>query len=161
MITSILRRTAVLALCTLMAACSDPIGPSDVAGVYELELIDGEPLPAVLFSNEYYIVRVLSDTITLRADGTGTISGVQEFESLQEGVESEGPRARETQIRFGVRNNRIDIEFLCPPNALCTQGPHIVAWKTSDGLSARYPALGPGLIYTRISDALHWLRERP
>ena len=155
------RNLIFIGLAVLLAGCSDPFGPADVDGVYQLERIGDDPLPAVLFSNDHYTLRVLSDTMILYANGTGTIFSVQEGESLDEGFEPSGPIRVETPIGFRVRSDRIEIEFYCPPNAMCVQGPHITAWKTGDRLHARYFALETPLIYSRVADAPDRQRWRP
>lgn len=147
------RRLALLACSLFVLGCSDSLGPEDVAGLYALERIGSEPLPAVLFETEYGIVRVESETILLRADGTGTISGVQESIPWQDGHSATGPVWTERVIRFRTVAGRIEIEFVCAPNESCLLGPHMVARRTTDGLWATYYELRTPLHYARVVSA--------
>jgi hypothetical protein len=134
---------ALAILITLMLGCGESVGPDDAPGSYVLRRVDGDPLPAVLYDNEIYAVRVISDTIRLRADGTGTISGIRDALPLHEGLPAEGPVHASTNIRFKALVKRIEIEYECPPNANCLPPPHLIAHLRSDGLTARW---GPGML---------------
>jgi len=59
----------------LTLACDESLGPGDAAGTYVLRQVEQDPLPTTLSANEFFAVRVISDTIRMRSDGTGTISG--------------------------------------------------------------------------------------
>ena len=57
---------------TPAAPAPAPLTPSAVAGVWTLFTIDGAPLPAVLSQFGDTRIELLSDTLTLAADGTST-----------------------------------------------------------------------------------------
>jgi hypothetical protein len=63
-----MRRLAMFALATTMAACSlDSTGPNgSVAGTYTLRTINGSPLPYTFSGG----LRLVSDDLTLYSDGT-------------------------------------------------------------------------------------------
>lgn len=132
------RRLAILAFSLFALGCSDPLAPDDVDGLYVLQRIGSEALPATLFENECYALRVISEAILLRSNGTGTISGVQQTMSCQDGDTARVARWVEKPIRFQVVGGRIEIEFVCGPNELCIAPPHVVAHRTSAGLRATY-----------------------
>jgi hypothetical protein len=135
-------------------ACGDPLAPEEIAGIYALQRVEADHLPTVLYTNEFVRVRVLADTIRLRADGTGMRFGVWEFEPLQEGLELENPASGETDLRFETVGANIEIAFVCPPNANCLPPPHLVAGKLSEGLLVN---IAPGqrvrlpLLYARVA----------
>lgn len=144
------RRVALLVCSLLVLGCSDSLAPEDVAGVYVLERIGSDPLPAVLFETEYGIVRVESESIRLRADGTGTVSSMKESIPWQDGHSATGPVWSERAIRFRTVAGRIEIEFVCAANESCLPGPHMVARLTSDGLWATYHELRTPLHYAKV-----------
>ena len=79
-------------LIVLALACSGDLGPGTlVSDTYVLEEVDGDPLPTVRASNEDYALYVVADTIRLRADGTGSSSGVYSAEPLRSGIPGQEP----------------------------------------------------------------------
>ena len=151
-------RLAAGAVALLLGAaalgCGDPLRPADVAGAYALVRVESEALPAVLYSNEYVRVRVLADTLRLNADGSGTRIGLRDVEPLQQGVAPAGETRVEGEFRFWTANGRVEVDFICPPNANCVAPPHLVARPVPGGLrvdfdlGARVP-----LFYARVAGA--------
>jgi len=128
------RRLALLACSFITLGCTDSLAPEDVAGLYVLERIGSEPLPAVMWENELNTVLVTSGTIRLRPDGSGTVSGTEESIPRQDGLPATNTSRLDVPIRFRTDGVRIEIEFLCPANANCSPPPHIVARPTLGGL---------------------------
>lgn len=145
---------AVATLVAFTLACGDSVGPGDAPGTYVLRRIDGDPLPAILYDNEIYAVRVISDTIRLHANGTGLIAGVRDFLPLHEGLPPQPPVHQRTRIRYAASGDALEINFECPPDADCVPGPHLIAHIGLDGLTARW---GPSMIgrsplfYTQVA----------
>lgn len=65
------RQTGIFALILGLAACSgDSAGPISFVGAFELQTVNGEPLPAVLLEIENDRLEVTGGRITLNADNT-------------------------------------------------------------------------------------------
>jgi len=118
----------------LAVACGDPVAPRDIAGIYTLHRVDGDPLPAVLFTTEYVRVRVLADTLRLNANGTGLQISVWEGEPLVPGLPAEPPSRVASELRFESKGGRIEVSEICPPNANCAPPPYLVARAVAEGL---------------------------
>jgi len=141
-------------LVALGLACSGDLGPGTVSrDTYVLQEVDGDPLPTVLYSNEYAEVYVVSDTIRLRTDGTGTISGVRSAGSLQPGIPAEEPTWYTADIRFRRLMRGIEIDYVCPANANCVAPPHFTAVERDNRLEVWVaPSLNgrSPMIYTAV-----------
>ena len=134
---------AVLAAAVLIMGCSDPLRSAEVAGTYVLRTIDGDSLPATQGSSgpltDYTIV-VVADTLRLAPDGSGTLITIEDV--VHEGSGGEVERVRlDATLHFSTTDDRVEITFLCPPNALmnCAPGPHMTARPASGGLSVTRP----------------------
>jgi hypothetical protein len=132
----------VAMVAALVLGC-DSTGPGPITrGIYVLQRVAGNPLPAVLQTTDLFNIRVLSDTLLLRSDGTGVISGVREIAPREPGGPAEGPFSIVTPFHSETSRGEIAITFDCPPNALCIEGPHMLARTADGGLTARW---GPGI----------------
>lgn len=131
-----MRLRGLIFLVTLSSlACESSLSPDAVAGTYVLRRVQGDPLPAVLYTTDHSRVRVLSDTLVFRADGEGTRATILEFEPLN----SDGPNqssAMATTFGFRIVGTSIEVGFYCPPNANCVAPPHLVLRPTPNGLIA-------------------------
>ena len=135
--------TASAALVVALLLGCDSTGPRPTGGgLYVLQRVAGAPLPTVLQTTDQVDIRVLSDTLLLRSDGTGVISGVREIVPREPGGPAEGPRSIVTTFHSETGGGQIAITFDCPPNALCIQGPHMLARTADGGLTARW---GPSM----------------
>ena len=138
----------------LAVACGDPVAPGDIAGIYTLQRVDSDPLPAVLFPTEFVRVRVLADTLRLNANGSGVQISVREVEPLVPGLPAERSSRVASELRFETKRGRIEVSTICPPNAICPPPPHFVARAVAEGLRVdvatgqRVP-----LLYTRATGA--------
>ena len=61
----------------LLTACGDPFSPEGVSGVYNLETINGNSLPALSVYGHLFI----AESITLNADGTMSTSLTVQLQS--------------------------------------------------------------------------------
>lgn len=106
---------------TLGLACGPSTMPvEDHTPTYVLREVAGDPLPTLLVTNEHFAFTVLSDTIRLYHDGTGTISGVTSAEPVQPLLLPVPPTWASAEIRYQVLGlgNQLEIEYPCPPDAM-------------------------------------------
>jgi hypothetical protein len=116
-----------------------------------LSAIAAAPLPAVLVSNEFQRVHVISEIIELRPDGTGTRSTVREVEQLNREPATARTRiSTEHELDYHVVRGQIRFAFECPPNAGCVAPPHLLGRATANGLRLTYP--------TQADVPLHFIR---
>jgi hypothetical protein len=149
-------KSSLAILTALTLACDGTLGPVDVTGTYVLRQVAGDPLPTVLFDYDAFVVLVISDTIRLAPDGTGTISGVREVIPLEEGLPGEGPVHRTSNVRFKVIGDQLEIEYVCPGPMPCVPPPQVIARRVPGGLNAEFgprPIGRSPLIYTEIQAA--------
>jgi hypothetical protein len=127
-------------LIALALACNGDLGPGTLSSdTYVLQEVDGDPVPAVLYSNEFVEFYVVSDTIRLRPDGTGTISGVRSAMPLQPGIPGgQDPTWGTADIRFRRVLRGIEIDYVCPANADCVAPPHLFAVERGDRLEVSW-----------------------
>ncbi|HEX5726559.1 MAG TPA: hypothetical protein VFX98_13880 [Longimicrobiaceae bacterium] len=129
---------AALALATgllVSGGCDSALGvdPAEVAGTYVLEAVAGSPLPAVVMENEDFMSTVLADTFRFSGDGTGRQSVRTRLRLHATGV-TENISFQQQTFGYRIRGARIEITYVCAPNALCLPGPHLIARPTADGL---------------------------
>jgi hypothetical protein len=134
--------SAAASLIGLSLGCSQSTAPVDSAAVFVLRRVQAEAVPTVMTQTQFVIVRVISDTIRLARDGTGTISGVREVIPLQNGS-SDGPEHVAINFHYRRTNNHLEFEFDCPDMATCVPGPHLVADVLGNNLSATW---GPSMV---------------
>lgn len=145
---------AVLLSTSVLAACSDPIGPSDVAGMYVLERIGSDALPAVYQSDEYFRLKILADTLWLNEDGSGRRTALLAYEALQGGDDSNGEVPVADEFTFQVVRGRIEIAFACDDTSVCAAPPHFLARLKDGRLQVFNTIVGRvPLIYTDASNA--------
>jgi hypothetical protein len=111
------RSAAQLLLVLLVAAsvaCDDPFRPY-VRGAYVLRRVRGDPLPALFWQTDQAQMRVLADTLTLNADGTGNELWHIELTNHLGTTTSRSERP----LQFEVHGNRLGGTYLCPPGAPC------------------------------------------
>ena len=128
----------------LAMGCGDSLSPAGVAGTYVLRTIDGDSLPttpAISGPRTDYTIVVVADTLRLAPDGSGMLVTIEDI--VHEGSGGEVERVRvDAALHFSTSDGRIEITFVCPPNALmnCAPGPHMTARLASDGLSVSRPS---------------------
>ena len=108
---TIRRAGTALALSVSAFACSNPIAPSDTAGVYGWRGAVNVMLP----SDE--IVRVVADTFVLRRD----MSGVRRTyaERLAVGTQTPVVEIQETVFSYRVAGRAICFSWECPVGVVC------------------------------------------
>ena len=105
--------TGVSAASLLLA----PLTPAAISGVWTLYTVDGAPLPAVLSQQGDIKIELLSDTLTVRADGTSTERAESRFTAGRrvqtDTTVAEGSYKIEGEtIHFAVPNSRRRIATL-------------------------------------------------
>jgi hypothetical protein len=115
-------------------ACESSLSSDAVAGTFVLRRVEGDPLPAVLYTTDHSRIWVLSDTLFFRADGQGTRTTLVEIEPLNSEAPNESS-ARAESFSFRIVRTSIEVN-LCPPNANCVAPPHLVLRPTANGLIA-------------------------
>lgn len=87
-----MRKLLSLLLLLAGAACTDTSAPdTSFTGTYALHSIDGETLPVTVYELEGDFIRILSGSITLRADNTFTTSTTATYQlEGQAGTETNG-----------------------------------------------------------------------
>lgn len=143
-----MRRTTTYAMtlaAVALAACRDALAPDAVAGRWALREVGGAPLPVVRFVANNATIRTLADTLRLGADGRGTHVEVQQT-TLADGTR-QAPTRRETELWHRVAGERLEITHVCPPNANCVAGPHLIARRAGAELVVDAPAGGARHVY--------------
>jgi len=133
MITSVWLHSALASSIVLTLACSESSGPVEEPSTFILRQVQQDPLPTVLAQTETFVIRVMSDTIRLAEDGTGSNGGVRESVPLQ-GGSGEGPVHIANDLHYRLTGNRIEIDFDCPPGADCIPPPHLIADRQGNQL---------------------------
>ena len=145
---------ALSILSTLTVGCRSSLGPDDVAGTYVLERVGDDPLPAEVFRDTHGIVSIIADTMRLGTNGRGSFASVRIIDPV--GIEApQIPNRLDIALTFRIVGSRIEMEFICAPNALCIAGPHLIARQNARGLvvEASLVADAP-LHYRRLPDFL-------
>ena len=125
------RLPALLLAAGLGAACTEPLRPGDVLGTYALQVVAGEPLPAVVDSGSPLIVRVLADTLRMAVDGRGRRVRIVQNEYPTGGAPTDTVRS-ESPLSYWLVDRRIEM-YICPWDADCVF-PTVIARPTAGGL---------------------------
>lgn len=132
--------------------CGSPTGSMGAASTYVLRTVAGDPVPAVYSTSEHTTVRVLADTLLLLIGGAGE-------HRVTRHMTSPLSSSTETTVRYVIElhwsrdGRRLELGYLCPPNALCVAPPHLRGELTDGGLIVSY-ALGARVpqLFERIDD---------
>lgn len=131
---------AALSLAFLSSGCGSPVGPEGSAGIYVLEQINGDPLPAVTTAHEFGVTEILADTLWLETDGTGMRHVT--YRSTETGAGSQTYRS-EDPFTYTLNIEGLEIAFECRDVILlqrsvgmasCIAPPHFVGTIEPDGL---------------------------
>ena len=129
--------------------CSSSTGPDEFTGRYDLERYEGQTLPAVTFQSSAGESFVVAQRIILGDNGNGVITSTLRTVQLQPPRDETFPVAR--PVTFTVSGTRIEITYICPPNADCIAGPHLVGERSGNSLVLAWPASSkPASVYKRI-----------
>ena len=119
-------------------ACGDSVGPGTLGQEYVLVDVAGDPLPTVLYTNDYATIRVISQTIRFGPKGTGSLSET----TVTVPHSPDEPREIRSEYTIGIGwvqvKGSIEIEFDCPANANCLAGPHLIARVDGHALRATW-----------------------
>lgn len=119
----VLRRMAAFALLAL-AACESPLSPSDVAGTYVFAPPGGLRFQIPVAGTPQEFTLAVHDTLTLRADGSGVLSGVSSWITPPPDAPTVGPRTIELTYRIDDRTLRAEVVTVgvcLNPYVLCLQ----------------------------------------
>ncbi len=142
-------------LASAPAACTEPFGLGQLAGLYVLSRVASDTLPALLFANSNVTVRVLADTLRLGPTGAGS-------ESTREVVQQTSPTSAPDTVSFdtglSVRLEQrafavqLEIAILCPPNSDCAPPPHMIGRLVPYGIEVdQASGLRVPLLYRRVA----------
>jgi hypothetical protein len=121
-----------LAASGLATACEGPTRPLEVSGTYVLRRIAGEPVPAIIARDSGSALLLLADTLRLEVGGRGLVARSTMLARTH--APADGPFRAESQLAYRVSGSRIEITYVCPPNASCIESPHLIARRTPLGL---------------------------
>jgi hypothetical protein len=140
-----IRRLAALALlCSAVSAC-DSATDADVAARYALNVN-----PPVVIQNESARTELLQDHLWLNEDGTARREVTQRIDYVLPALR-DTTLSYEESYRYVVDGGTIEMEAMCPPNALCAAPPHLWGRVTADGLELRMIAAPDvALTYRRL-----------
>jgi hypothetical protein len=152
---SVHRSTAVaLSMLSTLAACRGSLGPEQMAGTYVLERVGSDPMPAVILREEQALVRVIADTLRLDADGGGSFVSLQRIELANPDAAPRAASRIESALTVRVVDARIEMSFVCPINASCAAGPHLIGRVDRGGLRVEDMLVtGAPRYYRRIEDS--------
>jgi hypothetical protein len=131
---------AALSLAFFSSRCGSPVSPEGSAGIYVLDEINGDPLPAVSTAHEFGVTEILADTLWFETNGTGMRHVT--YRSTGTGAESQTYRS-EDPFSYALSSERIEIAFECRDviihqgsvgMASCVAPPHFVGTIEHDGL---------------------------
>ena len=130
-------------------ACSDASGPDGLPGTYRLERFEARELPAVTNQSSAGTVFIVSQRVILGDEGKG--GTITEGRSVDDAHPQGSDFSYAQALSYVVRGARIEITFICPPNADCIAGPHLVGEQIDSGLALGPPASSrPASTYKRI-----------
>lgn len=133
---------ALFLVALLAFGCTDSSGPGTVAMQFTLNNINGRSLPTFLAPLPSGMTpTIVSNTLTLFKDGTS--------ETTEHRVEWDGTDHTVTYQQQYRINGALELELLCPADAICSSTPH--GRITGDHLALDVDgALGP-IIYNYIA----------
>jgi hypothetical protein len=156
-----------LAAATLAGACGtndSALTPTDnqnpipkitdgTPGIYVLTTVAGDPVPAVVISNEAVTAAILADTMFLHADATGAVVAVERVKE-KDGTPEYTLRT-ESPLTYIVADGRLTAENPCNDVivfAACVRPPHFTGNVTATALDLDYAlSFRVPLHYTKVS----------
>lgn len=144
-------RGGVLACIAVLAiGCGTPTDAKPLAGTYVLRTIAGDPLPALAWQTEYTAIHIVADTLLIRPRGRAEERRMVEVHSF---VPHHSQKVHTTRSELGIRfaPGRLELTYVCPPNANCVAGPHLIGRLTDEGLTIETASgMRVPLVYERI-----------
>lgn len=111
------------------AACDSAFRPESSTGSFALQ-----PSTQVVLETPSARIEILADTLRLNPDGTAQ-RVVRE--SLDFIAHPDTTLTHEEPYRYRWNGRTIELEYVCPMNALCSAPPHLWGEATADGLELR------------------------
>jgi hypothetical protein len=110
---------AFLPVIALTMACHDSTAPPrTVSGVYLLESVNGQPVPAIVYAEPADTSFMLSATLTLDVAGTAVRSEHWRYVYQPNRID-EGTFIANVHYRLAGDNITVGSFGTCPPNAIC------------------------------------------
>lgn len=136
------------AISLLAAACSSPTTPISPVGAYGLQLLEGAALPAVIATEEQDTVYLLFVALIFSHDGVGT----RHYETeLRQPGRAPVRTLHEERFTYETSGLRVDIDYVCPPNALCLRTTDR-GWYAPGGLVVNHRDFGAGTYRRMVSN---------
>ena len=137
------RRTMSFLVFALAIACRDTTAPERISAGFVLESVNGQPLPAVLFSDATRILTVVGSTLTLTMDGHAFIGEV--YTQNSQGIVTQPTFA--ATLEYQLHGDQIEIGSFtpCPPNAQCAA--NATGTLSNGTLTLNNPLPAPNKIY--------------
>ena len=126
------RRVSAAAALILATSCIAPLEPADVAGTYVYAPPGGLRFEYTVAGMRETFTLAIHDTLVLRADGTGLISGSSAWVAPPPDAPVVGPRTRSFTYTLAARTVRTR-------DTACPAGPDCLLV----GLNARFTIFGP------------------
>jgi hypothetical protein len=142
-----LRRSLVstLAGVALLTACGDSTGPGGrIAGTYQLETINGDPLPVTIFEFGPYRAEALSGDLVVRANNTFSTS-LTLRETDAGGVMTTTITCTGT---YTVDGNTVTFREQGSTNVDCAGGEYVATWNENT-ITVVDAAFGVEAVYRR------------
>jgi hypothetical protein len=144
-------RGGVLACIAILAVgCGSPTDSNPLAGTFVLRTIAGEALPALAWETEYTAIHIIADTLLIPPRGRAEERRTAEVHSS---VPHHSQKVHTTSSEIGIRlaAGRLELSYVCPPNANCVAGPHLIGRLTDVGLTFETASgMRVPLVYERI-----------
>ena len=137
------RQKAFLLVLASSIACSGTTAPETVSAFFVLQSVNGQPVPAVLFSEPTRTRTVISSNLILDKQGHATINEADR-EDLQ-GVVTESVLTATLDYRLTADQIEIGSFTPCPPNALCAA--NATGTISNGALTLNNPLPAPNKIY--------------
>ena len=151
------RALPALVLASNTISCRPAPVSKDLAGVYVLEQVALDSIPAVILSTSDLTIQVLADTLWLRPAGTGTEAGLRVFRVNP--PSSELDTLLDTihvtyDFDFQMIDSGFALTYRCPSSYVCDPPPHSIGRPSPNGLQLITGTLrerGP-LSYRRLTN---------
>lgn len=143
------RRTIGFLVFALTLGCRDTTGPKTISAVFVLQSVNGQPLPAVVFSEAGRTRTVVSSILRLDQEGRAFITE-SDTENLQGVVSSQFFLAT---LEYRLHGSHIEIGSFtpCPPNALCAANATGIILNGMLSLNNPLPAPNKTYLYQSVS----------
>jgi hypothetical protein len=146
------RSNASLALVLALAAgqaCSDPTGSDRFVGTYQLTRYEGQTLPVTLQQTSAGSVSLIGERLVIGDNGKAHKSTTVHEVNAQTPLGAALSFAQ--QYAYVIRGSRIELTFICPPDADCIFVSPIVGERSGSSLSLSPAASSkPASTYARV-----------